>query len=370
MKAKFFFSAVAVVAAATCLTGCSSKTTIDFKDTVSVKYFGYNGEGTASPQNDYNYILSMLGDMNSMTAAGLVSSFTFEEVENNGELSNGDVITVTINANEEMLKNAKVNVENTELEFIVEGLEEKPTIDVFADVSLKVSGSSPYCTVSAEYNSSEHSLSSYSFDITSADGEEKENYKDGDVVTVTLTENARQSLESSYIVKEFSQNFVVQADSKYIMSADDLGGNTSDLEIIATDFTEDAVHNTKGARVKVLSGISGVNEGKIYASSWKLDINDLKFNSAYAGVSSKAGIFGTTTYTQCIYFFYNAEADYWVSNFPKAKEGSANGIIAVKMNNPIISADGKITYDEIGVVSSALSFDDYSSTLENCEKLF
>ncbi len=368
MKSKFFFSVMTAVVVMTSLTGCSSKATIDFKDCVSVEFYGYNGEGTASPQGDYNYILSLLGDMNTMTAAGIVSSFSFEEVRNNGSLSNGDIITVTITANEDMLKNAKVNVKNTDLQFIVKGLEEKPVKDVFADVSLIVNGTSPYCTVSAMYGGTQYIMGGYQFDITSADGAEKEYYQNGDVVAVTLTENARQSLEQNYVLEEISRNYVVQAENKYIMTADDLNNSVDNIEIMATDYIDDAVHNIKAARIKVLSGISGVGEGTLYANSWSLSVDNLTFNSAYVGTSSNKGIFGDITYTPCIYFFYNADFTYKTSS--RGSENTANGIIAVKMNNPKISNDGKITYEEISVVSSSTDVDDYKSAIESFEKLF
>ena len=194
MKSKFFFSVLSVVVAGTCLTACSSKPTIDFEQCVSVDFNGYENEGNAIVRMDNDYILSLLGDMNTLSAASLVNSFSVGQVENNGELSNGDVITVTVDTNQTALDNAKVNVKNTELHFTVEGLEEKPKLDIFSDVSLNVNGSSPYCTVSVEYSGNQW-LSSYSFEITSSDGTEKETYCNGDKVTVTLSQDAQDSLK-------------------------------------------------------------------------------------------------------------------------------------------------------------------------------
>lgn len=105
---------------------------------------------------------------------------------------------------------------------------------------------------------------------------------------------------------------------------------------------------------------------EIYA--WSLSVDNLTFNSAYVGTSSNKGIFGDITYTPCIYFFYNADFTYKTSS--RGSENTANGIIAVKMNNPKISNDGKITYEEISVVSSSTDVDDYKSAIESFEKLF
>ena len=74
MKSKYFFSvlsAVSIVAAGTCLTACSSKPTIDFEQCVSADFTGYENEGSAIIRTDNNYILSLLGDMNTLSAASL-----------------------------------------------------------------------------------------------------------------------------------------------------------------------------------------------------------------------------------------------------------------------------------------------------------
>lgn len=367
MKKVIFFSALTALAAVG-LSGCGSKPVIDFEECVSVTFTGYDNEGTGYIQTDNGYIFSMLGDMNSLSAAALVSTFTIDGIENNGELSNGDVITLTVNTDAEALKNAKVKVTNTELEFVVTGLEQKPVIDVFEDVTLTVKGTSPKCSVSAMYGDTNYLIGGYNFEITSADGKEKDYYQNGDTVTVTLTEDTRQKIEKDYILKEISRDYVVQADSKYIMSAADVSGKESDLENLATDFTDNALSNTRAARVKVLSGISGVGEGTLYANSYSLTIDNVTFNSAYVGTSSTKSILGDVTYTPCIYFFYNADFTYKTSS--RAEEKMASGIIAVKMDNPKISKDGKITYEKISVSSSSTDFDYYKSITESFEKLY
>ncbi len=95
---------------------------IDLEKCTSISVRGYDGEGTASVDIDEKYILPLLGDMNMLSAASIINGLHTEPIENNGTLSNGDTITVTIKCDEEPLKKANVNVSNTKLTFVVEGL--------------------------------------------------------------------------------------------------------------------------------------------------------------------------------------------------------------------------------------------------------
>ena len=350
MKSKFFFSVLSVVVAGTCLTACSSKPTIDFEQCVSVDFNGYENEGNAIVRMDNDYILSLLGDMNTLSAASLVNSFSVGQVENNGELSNGDVITVTVDTNQTALDNAKVNVKNTELHFTVEGLEEKPKLDIFSDVSLNVNGSSPYCTVSVEY----------SFEITSSDGTEKETYCNGDKVTVTLSQDAQDSLKSKGEIEETSHEYTVQADSSYILSAGDLSPDSTEVlksridEYLNGKVADILSGSDNTATCYVISGVSGINAGTLAASSCSVTaIDNLSFNSAYAGIKREKGAFGNIIETKCAYFFYNAEIAY-KANFAFEKiDETAKGILVVCITDPITNSTGEIQYKDISLGSGA-----------------
>lgn len=367
MKSKFFFSVLSVVVAGTCLTACSSKPTIDFEQCVSADFTGYENEGSAIIRTDNNYILSLLGDMNTLSAASLLSSFSISPVENNGELSNGDVITVTVNTDQTALNNAKINVKNTELHFTVEGLEEKPKIDVFSDVSLKVSGASPYCSVSVEY-SGDKWLSSYSFEITSSDGTEKESYRNGDKVTVTLSQDAQDSLKSKGEIEETSHEYTVQADSSYILSADDLSPDSTEVlksridEYLNGKVADILSGSDNTATCYVISGLSGINAGALAASRCGITtINNISLNTAYAGVAKEKGAFGNIIETKCIYFFYNAEIAYNASSDFRKIEDTVNGTLVICITEPTITSTGEIKYKDISLRSST----DYQTAYDN-----
>lgn len=104
------------------LSGCGERATLDFSQIVTVsRYKGVDGEGRAVLDADSNKALAMLGSLNTATANAIL-----EEIEvipqNDGSLSNGDKLTVTVKIDEQMLKNAKVKAKNTVLTFDVSGL--------------------------------------------------------------------------------------------------------------------------------------------------------------------------------------------------------------------------------------------------------
>ncbi len=104
------------------LSGCGTKATLDFKDLVTVKEInGINGSGYAVVIPDWDKAMALLGHLNSDSATSLLNTCEVN-IENNGKLSNGDKLKVTVKTDENALKTAKVKAENTELEFDVSGL--------------------------------------------------------------------------------------------------------------------------------------------------------------------------------------------------------------------------------------------------------
>ncbi len=336
------------------LSGCSGrKTTIDFEKCVDVSFTGYNGEGTAYISPDSGYLFSLLGDMNMLSAAELVDSFTINPPENNGTLSNGDKVTVEIGTDKELLKNAKVAVKNTELSFTVSGLKDKPEADIFTDVSLAVSGSSPYCEVSAAYTGDISSINNYSFKITAADGTEAQTCKNGDKVTVSLIDNAINYLRNDYIIKETSRDYVVQADSTYILSPDDLDGEGREkLNETAQNCLNEQINNIlsnkKSVGSAIIAKLTGYNPISVASSGAVVtSIDNVEFNSAYVGTAYEKSAFGSVSEKRYVYFFYDAD----LSHNYKSLE-TRHCLLLIRLTDAIITEDG-ISYSNASVGARA-----------------
>lgn len=342
---KTFWVLLALLTCVFALGGCSgTKATIDFEKCVSVSFSGFNGEGSAVINPDAGYVLSLLGDLNSLTATQLVASFTFADIENNGKLSNGDVVNVKVNTNAELLKSAKVAVKNTELSFTVSGLEEKPKADVFKDVSLKVTGSSPYCKVSVEYTG-DLPISSYSFEIsTNQDGQK--NYKDGDAVKVVLNENDAKMLSQNYVISETEKEYTVKADSVLILTVDDLTAErkTKLDEVVQKNLDEQIqkiLNNTGAASSKIMSNITNYDAISVESSGKGIQsIDNVQLNSAYIGTTVEKELFSTKE-KHYIYYFYDAD---FTHNYKS--EETVHAILLLRFTDPA-ETNGEITFSNV-----------------------
>lgn len=351
MKAKIIsFFSVLIFGAVICFTGCKSAVLVDCSECVSVKFEGYSGSGQATATINQNYIASLLGEMNEYTVASVVNSFSLETIENNGSLSNGDVITVKVKTDSSVLENAGVSAINTEKEITVSGLKEKEKVDIFKNVEIKTSGASPECTVSFSYSGAVGSP--YSFSMKRVDGKKTtEKYKNGDKIIISLTDEAIESLNKEYIIEETSREYTIQADKKYILSADDLSeSEAAALKKISDDYADNRFIKlndwTQEEAAIVISKLTGLNslilasEGNTHIKS----VENLKYDSAYVGIGKTAGYFGQVKEERFAYFFYVGDVTYSYKNNDTLLSDVG---IFIRLKNPVIDKNEKISYSEI-----------------------
>lgn len=343
-----FFSGL--IMALLCFTGCSPAAVIDGSKCVSVKFDGYNGDGTATVNVDYDYILSLLGDMNARTADSVAGSISAEPIKESGSLSNGDTVTVKLKAKADVLENANVALFNTEIPFTVSGLKEKEKVDLFKNVEIKVNGTSPECSVSFSYTGAVGSP--YNFTLKRADGKKTtEYYKNGDKITVLLTDEAIEALKKEYIIEETSREYTVKADKKYILSADDLSeSEAAALKKISDDYADNRFIKlndwTQEEAAIVISKLTGLNslilasEGNTHIKS----VENLKYDSAYVGIGKTAGYFGQVKEERFAYFFYVGDVTYSYKNNDTLLSDVG---IFIRLKNPVIDKNEKISYSEI-----------------------
>lgn len=364
MKMKKILSVIlsAVLMVCVCaLTGCSGsgKTTIDLKNYVKVTFNGYNGKGTASVEIDTNAMLALFKG-GSVTASSLYDSFDAPKVERNGELSNGDTLKVKITYNEQMMKNAKIEVKNTELTFPVSGLNEIEKVDVFADTELTVKGISPECTIEINYKrATSYGLNKFAFEVKNENGDVLEalgrqgtfggQLKDGDKITLTLTDEALETLQKYFVVDKISREYTLECDSKYILSAADLSDKEREqLDKIAEEHLNSKINEmSSDTRDLIVQAATGLDVGTLKAGcSQKINSLDIKgFNSAYVGIGETTD-WGVTKENKCAFYFYNADVKYYAKHFYDTYEGEKTIILVVKITEPTITSDG-IKYSKL-----------------------
>lgn len=194
MGKKLICAALALAAAAA-LSSCGKK---NFKVTedLTMTYSGFNGYGTADLDKDdwYADIVEEYGeDMDFMEqlelAANLDNAVQFS-VEPSENLSNGDKITVTVEVNNDKLKEYKFKLTGGTETFTVAGLEDVEEFDPFENVTVTFEGVAPNATarVTAENNTGIISLN-YKLDKNTG-------LSNGDQVVVTASPYSGSDLET------------------------------------------------------------------------------------------------------------------------------------------------------------------------------
>lgn len=353
MKMKKLLSVVlsAVLMMCVCaLMGCSGagKTTIDLKNYVKVGFDGYNGKGTVNVEVDTDAMLPLFKS-GSVTAATLYDSFDAAAVESSGTLSNGDTVHVKVNYNEQMLKNANIEVKNTELTFTVSGLNENK-VDVFADTEIKVDGISPECTVEINYKrATSYGLHKFPFEVngvvleTPGTQGKLGGFKDGDKITLTLTKEALDTLQKHFNIEKTSLEYTVKCDSKYILSAADLSEKEREqLDKIAEEYLNSKINEMSSeTRDLIVSAVTGLNTGTLKAGCSQR-VDDLKakgLNSAYVGIGEITD-WGVKKEVKRAYYFYDADAKYYAKNFFDVYDDEKPLILVVIISDPKTTPNG------------------------------
>ena len=356
MKKGFFLSVLllSVLAAALALSGCSSvKATVDFEKCVNMEFSGFDGEGEARVKLDDAYALSLLGDMNMASAAAVLRSFSVHSHADNGSLSNGDVVTVTVDTDPEILKNSKVAVKNTELEFIVSGLEEKPQVDAFDGLKVTFDGISPFCRVDIAYEGGNPQINTSYFGIVLPDGKKSGSLANGDKVTVEISEYGRKVIGELGDIKETSREYTVQADKSYILSAADLDTESREklISSVTAALPEKLAALDDTSKLSIVSGLSGIDAFTVSMHSHSVkSIENIAYDSGYAGIEVSKSTFGVTKENRFIYLFYTADISYSVRDGSSMKEEELNGAaLIVRLTDATISSSGEISYSALAL---------------------
>ena len=233
MKRQFRNIIIAVLMLAilsTALAGCSSKggsgkislVKIDSSEYVSKPVFsGCNGYGTATIVfNEEALIVKAIGEEPAaMTDAfwewvALYDEYSSDiSIEYNKEnLSNGDTVVVKIN----VTGTAAKKIKSAEMKYKVEGLSDVEYVDVFKSVDIQFSGISGEASAKLSLTANGDVLDACKFSIEPSYG-----LKNGDVVTVTITNTENLLNKFCALPKEESKTFIVSG-LEYYATAKDL----------------------------------------------------------------------------------------------------------------------------------------------------
>lgn len=199
------------------MTGCGKKK-IDVTEDLTVNFDGYNGYGTAMLENEYAW------ESEALEAAGVKSIDTFSdlgdalviemaityEVYPKENLSNGDEVTVIAQIDEDVAEEYKIKFVSNERKFVVKGLPEIETVDLFENIDISFLGIAPNVTANLD-NANTDSYVSMRFKM-----DKSNNLNVGDVITVTADYNKEDLLEAGYIAESDAKEFVVEGVAQYV----------------------------------------------------------------------------------------------------------------------------------------------------------
>lgn len=202
MRKKQIILSVLLISILIFLTGCGTKK-IDVMESLTLSYDGVNGYGTADLKNAYGWEADAFEAANIKgieSFADLGNAFTIESavsynISPNQNLSNGDEVTVTALINNEAVEEYKIEFEGEEKKFIVEGLPEVQTVDLFENIDILYTGIAPNVNASiGDGNTVYYVMTHYSLDKTNG-------LDVGDIITVTAQYSKEELLKSGYIAE-------------------------------------------------------------------------------------------------------------------------------------------------------------------------
>ena len=201
--------------------GCGNKN--DAMDYVSVSFTGYNGNGKVDLNVDFNAMIeAIIGKEPAGDSYEEFSKWTNKyliydegiEVSCTPEdgLSNGDTVSVKVMLSETAAK----KVTGGEKKFTVSGLPEIEIVDIFKDVSLRYEGiAGDFTIVHLDRLSDSQILQDCNFSV-----EPQTDVKNGDVITVTITNTDILAEKHICAPAEISRAFTVSGLDEYLTDSD------------------------------------------------------------------------------------------------------------------------------------------------------
>ncbi len=217
------------------LTGCG-KTEINLENYVRFSQSGYDGYGsaevefdelrlysdiyraTSKDKNKDNLELNSLNDLLNMeelyNSYNDISNSISVMLDNDYDLSNGDIVTAEIRYNNDIAKDYKIKFTGESVTKTIDSLEPIKEMDPFDYVTVNFSGISTKGNVSVTANG-------ISVDDFSIDGAVDGSLKNGDIITVSII-NTEDTAQYGYVYSCTEKDYTVNGLMEYLQSMNDL----------------------------------------------------------------------------------------------------------------------------------------------------
>lgn len=210
------------------LTGCSSAK-IELSQYADIKISGYNGYGFADVNVNWSALeaeFTKNDKQDSVTVfaklMSLESSIEYS-VDKKENLSNGDIVNLTVKWNKDIAKKHKLSFTTKKLSVKVEKLEEPKKLDLFTDLHIEYEGISPKASAILRNASSDPFIKNISYYIKD---NIPFNISNGDKIIVEAKITKEDALKKGYIIETTEKEITVDGIDEYITKYESIDNDT------------------------------------------------------------------------------------------------------------------------------------------------
>lgn len=259
--------------------------TVDLGDYVTYEYSGYNTKGSVDAHINEELASNLMQRLRKKYDSALIKIKKCDSEDYNSfynslsvlvnapeYLSNGSKYQYVVNYDEELAKKIRLKVKKDTREVMCSGLPTAAVISLdklFEGITFTYEGVSPGLTATMNNFTTNPYLNDVEFVVEG----EQEHYAEGDVIRVRALFDEKLCLEKHFVIdaakEECYKDFVVEAGSHYVRSADELSKEFIDMAISAANnaFTTKSAKEY-GVRVYFEAGIAPVYVNKDSTFSW------------------------------------------------------------------------------------------------------
>ncbi len=259
------------------LTACKGTKTYSTEDYVNIEISGLNGNGTAHIGIDRDFYDMVDDDLFDGEATDIelaqVEIIVYESVDFSTEsktegLSNGDEIVVTLEADNDRLKELGIKFDQKKYVYKVEGLKDPVELDVWTNVEITYSGISPNGWAEIKYNGDNEFIKNNVVYYT-----DSYNLENGSSFTVEARCSDKKLEENLYIITEKTKEFTVSGLAEYIKNYKKF--DMSEIDNKLKSKAEYVVNNSSYATDPFVFSAKLVPGGGV-TEEWKVQSIDLQ----------------------------------------------------------------------------------------------
>lgn len=203
-----------------CSIVAADQNKVDLADTYTITVEGLNTQGTASCEiNKKSIEAALLGKKIDIFRADMFAESVKCNLNKKENLKNGDKVTAQLTYDEAVAKQLNLSFKNTEKEINVSGLAKGREVDVFQNIQVSFTGTSPDGEVSIVNKSTDPFVSKVTFSPV------EEKVANGDKVTIKAVYDNQEAISQKVIVKKESKEYAVSNLPEYLKNSKQLSGN-------------------------------------------------------------------------------------------------------------------------------------------------